>query len=636
MRSRPILIAACALAVTLGATACGSGDNRLFVIVNPSAQEATAKVWAVEPGAELDKSALVSEMATGPVRINTLDKSGMQWVNNIGRTWQGKVLLGTTLQAGSRLTAGDPGGKQTTIAGADQLGVLVTDRGVIASDKAGCKLATGVERATTVGEGLCTLSDDGRWLASWPAEGGALQIRDLRHDTVTTVKGSFTHAVALGHDARVLGLEETDSTTVAKVIDAKSGSVLKSNTWDGASQAMPSNPRSTGFALSRSSRTSSAMLWIDTDGNLTTVATATGELFVPVTAADGVHYLRLGADPSKATLYHWSPGGTPVKLLAGELTATAAGPDSLVVTRQSGARMQFWHTTRPDELSAQPDLTLAVASGDHAAISSAFLQGDTVHAVVAGSTASSYVRIDLAGDDDAAPARNWSKLDFQSIDTDGTVLLVGAKGQVDRTTGATPTQQLLAVHPGADTTDVRATSSTFGLGLVHNGTIYYTSLGRDNAPAVWKVPASSKDKPKPELLYRNAQQVGAAWPEFGGGTVLQPIDGIQLLQQASGQSGGQSGGSAGSGGAVDQSGGQSGDQSGAAGGQSGGGGVDTSGLSVNSQGQIVDQNGNVVDPSQIPGLTGGGTGGSSGQSSSSGEPAPAAPGSTIDPTATTP
>jgi len=518
-----VLVAGLALA----ATACGSSDGRqLMVADDTSGSGATAtRVWAVEPGEALADSALVARDATQPLGISTIQPDGLSWYNQLGRSWSGKALLAYQTDARSLVTAGTPGARATTLASSDgPLQAVVLRRGVAIVNQDGCSLATDVARATKIGTGSCQISEDERWVVSWPATPGDLTIRDLRSDRVRVVRGIRTvTAATLGRDTRVLAVEEVDGGVRGRVIDATSGATVGDGTkvYD-AMQVLPATEGATGFAAVAQSGTTVALLWVATDG--TTTPVDTGLAMVPVSVDSGITYLRLDADETQDSVRRWTPDGATgdrTVLLTGKVGAGVATPGHLVATRETDTGVQFFRTATSGAL--EQVLTLRTDTSQPVTVNQMEIHDGVALLEVGGAQDTSFVRIDLTGDGSDAPVRNWPYLLLESVDTDGTALLTGTRGS------DVNFEELLVVGAHDDTYHVRGRADATGTNLIHEGIIYYTDQPQSGDVTVRSVRATGDRDAK--VLYRRHQIAGATWPENGGATQSLLVSRALLSQQ---------------------------------------------------------------------------------------------------------
>jgi hypothetical protein len=503
-----------ALAAVSGCAAADRGDQLLVASAPDPDPQATGPpaidIWAVEPGEELGDDALVASGATQPTGVSTLTPDGRSWFNQLGRTWKGDVLLAYRGDAGSRVTAGTPGDDQVTLAEAgsrSRVQTVVLRRGVAVVDDEQCRLATGVEQAETIGEGRCQISEDERWVASWPLEPGPLSIRDLRRDDTRTVEDiSVLGASVLGKDDRVLAVEEAEGGARGRLISAEDGSTIATtDVYDGL-DPVPSTHGAQGLVALAQDGDEAVLLWIDTDGEVTEVDR--GPALLPVAVADGVSYVRLERDETKDSVRRWEPGGEPETLLEGRVGAGATADGQLVMTRANDVGVDFF---RADE-NAEPELLLSVEGDTAGTVSVTRMVVFKDHAlmVVAIGDRSSYVRLALHGDDSDAPIRNWPFLLLESVDSDGTALLAGSEA----TEGIG--QQLLVLKPKDDEPTVKAEADSTGVNLIHDGVVYFTNVTRDGVVDVRTVRVNGDDEP--EVVYDDVQLAGSTWPELGGAT----------------------------------------------------------------------------------------------------------------------
>jgi hypothetical protein len=521
--------------LALAATACGSSAGKqLLVADDTSSGSGSARIWGVEPGEALDSSSLVARNALQPLSVTTAGPEG-SWDNQLGVAWKGTNLLAYQTSSRSLVTAGAPGSAATTLAGSTgPLQAVVLRRGVAVVDQDGCSLATEAAKATPIGRGRCQISEDERWVVSWPSSPGALTIRDLRKDTTRVVRDiQATSASALDRDNRVLAVEQVDGGVRGRLIDATDGSTVGRTGTYQAMQALPATGNGTGFvALARTGQ-EIVLLWVATDGTTTEVDKALS--IVPADLNGGVTYLRIGDTEDQDAVRRWSPGDDgPTTLLTGKVGVGAAGPGHVVATREVDGGMEFFTTGSGDRLERV--LTLRTDTSQPVVVSSMQVLGDTAMLEVASTSATSFVRIDLTGDASVAPVRNWPYLVLESIDSDGTVLLSGSRdaGGAGGAAGAAGAggaggEQLLVVGPHDDTYQVRGRADATGINLIHDGVIYVTEQPA-NGDVVVRSLRSSGDR-DPKVLYRKKQIAGATWPQNGGATRSQVMSRALIIQQ---------------------------------------------------------------------------------------------------------
>ncbi len=519
------------LALVVGACS-GTGGGQLLVAEDTAAEggSGATKVWAVDPGDDLSADALVAEDAAEPLGVATIDADGLSWFNQLGRTWQGDALLAYSTADSSRVTAGRPGDTATEVATSDgPLQAVVLRRGVAVVSQEGCSLATGAEEATEIGTGACQVSEDERWVASWPQTPGPLTIRDLRDDSTRTVKDIKTVSAApLGRDARVLAVEQTDDGVRGRLIDATDGSTIATTDTFDAMQPAPATDGATGFVAIAQSGGEGRLLWIATDGTVSVIDT--GPALVPVAVTSEVTYLRLDQSEDDDSLRRWTPGGDDGErevLLTGRVGAAAATMESIVATRETDDGVEFYRSAGTGALDRV--LTLDTDTSQGVLVNKMLVHDGMAFLEVQGAAATSFVRLDLHGDDSDAPATDRPYLVLESVDTDGTVLLTASEGQDQE-------EQLLVVGPRDDTARVRARAASTGTNLIHEGVVYYTAVDADGAASVRSVRAAG-DK-DPEVLYQDHQIAGATWPEDGGATQSLLVS-RTLLLSSQGQGAGQ-------------------------------------------------------------------------------------------------
>jgi hypothetical protein len=524
------------LALAVPAASCSRIEDQLLVVSNPGTGQEASNVWAVEPGDDLDDDHRVMGDAVGPVSIVSRHPDGQLLVNALGQAWRGELLLAAGVRTedpdrAQKVLANRPGDEGTTIAAAAQTQVVMVPRGVFVFDDEGCLLTTEPAPAKRVGTGRCSISDNDRWVASWPADGGAMEIRDLRHDETVTAKGNFTQGVALANDARVLGIDTGDTTSVVKVIDADDGEVVSTGEPAGFLQALPSGPDSRAFVVIAERDGVPSIEWIESDGTTTTVAEgAPNRPLLPANVGqDGIDYLALGEDLSDSTFFHWSPASDePEKLLAGELTATALTPETTLLTRQVAEGLEFW-SAHEGELSDGPHVVLRTDTSQHLQVARALSKDGVAHVEVTGSTGTSYVRVDTEGGDSAVLMKHWSTLSVGAIGEDGTVVVTGTEAPDDTE------QQLLVVQPDGEEATRLTSAELFATSLVHEGIVYFTELTSAGEASVWRVPATVRGGgERPEHLWADALLGGAAWEQLGGASETSTVDPVRLGSQSGG------------------------------------------------------------------------------------------------------
>jgi hypothetical protein len=451
----------------------------------------------------------VAEQVTAPFGIRTLTPDGALWTNRLGREWSDRVLLAYGGTAGARVTAGDPGATADRLASAaGQLDAVVLRRGVFVATEQGCSLAAEPGAGEPVGNGSCSISEDERWVASWRSGGQGFQIRDLRSDDVRRVGGGPVVGVSpLGRDARVFAAQETADGVAVRIIDATNGDVVADVGRYEAVQVAPSVQGAEGFVALVQRDGARSLVFVDTDGRLTTIARGAG--VVPVTYGARVVYLELGVRPGRDRLWRWEPGGEPELLLRGRVGAAAIDPEHVVAMRERNGRVQFF---REGPTGMELSVELATDTAQPVAVERTLVQGDEVFLQVAGAAGTSLVVVDTHGGEGRVPARNWPYLAISSVDHDGTVLLAGSQRRSQTERGR---DELLVVHPGAERAVVRARVGRVGASLLHDGVIYTTVyVGR--TPEIRSLRAEGQ--PRSEVLLRDRQLVGATWPEQGGAT----------------------------------------------------------------------------------------------------------------------
>jgi hypothetical protein len=250
------------------------------------------------------------------------------------------------------------------------------------------------------------------------------------------------------------------------------------------------------------------MLWVARDGEITEVDR--GPTLLPIEVDDGVTYVRLGADADDDSVRRWTPGTSPEVLLEGRVGAGSATPDTVVMTRATPDRVEVYRWRADGPHGAERVLTVPADTADGAYVSRIVVFRTTALMELVVGPRTSFLRIDLRGDDSDAPVVGWPFLRLQSVDEDGTVLLAGTPDT------ETTTQQLLVLRPGDDRPTMRAEADSTGVNLIHRGVVYFTDVARDGTVDVRSFRALGDDEP--ELLYEGVQLAGSTWPELGGAT----------------------------------------------------------------------------------------------------------------------
>jgi len=546
-RRRNLAIAAgLVLGLGLVGSACsGSGPGGQLLLADDTAagdqmQASTAStdIWAVDPGEQPSRSNLLAGSVTSPLYITDVNEDGTVARDLLSTQWNGQVLSSYVAdRTTARVTLGDPGADPDVLVSSDsQVQSNLVRRGVYVATADGCHLARSADDVEDIGTGLCQMSEDERWVVSWPADGGELSIRDLRTGKVRTVDGTTTSAAALGHGASVMAVQQTPDGAQGVVIDAESGDVTGRTDVFASMQVLPIEPGSTGFvALASSARADQAdaaaqrqLLYVSTDADVQVVDT--GLLMVPVQSDSSITYVHFdGQESGSDSIRRWDQStGETETLLSGAVGATAVRPDMIVATKDTDAGVELYRS------SAQGDLVhVATVPGDATSGSSVrriSTLGDTSLLEITVGEATSLARIDLSGDDSDVPARGWASMLFEGVDTDGTALVSGRRSAEDAE------ESIGVVTPGSDEYVERTTATNSGLILIHEGVLYVTDRGDDGELTIRTV--RTQGDLDGETLYKGYQLAGATWPTDNGATQSTLISRVAVLAQQQQQSSG--------------------------------------------------------------------------------------------------
>lgn len=505
------------------------------------ASSVSTDIWAVDPGEQPSRSNLLADSVTSPLYINDLNDDGTVARDLLSTQWDGQILSSYVQDsATARVTAGTPGEDADDLVSSDsQVQSNVVRRGVFVATADGCRLARSSDDVEDVGDGLCQMSEDERWVVSWPADGGELSIRDLRTGKVRTVDGTTTSAVALGRGASVLAVQTTSDGAQGVVIDATSGDVTGRTDSFAAMQVLPIEPGSTGFVALASPGGPTAdaagadaperqLLWIGTDADVQVVDS--GLLMVPVQSDSSITYLHFGGQESGTdSIRRWEQSsGETETLLSGAVGATAVRPDMIVATKDTEAGVELYRS------SAQGDLVhVATVPGDATSGSSVrriSTLGDTSILEITVGEATSLARVDLSGDDSDVPTQGWASMLFEGVDTDGTALVSGRRSAEDAE------ESIGVVTPGSDEYVERTTATNSGLILIHEGVLYVTDRSDDGELTIRTV--RTQGDLDAETLYEGYQLAGATWPTDNGATQSTLISRVAVLAQQQQQSSG--------------------------------------------------------------------------------------------------
>jgi hypothetical protein len=504
-RKSLVVVMAAALPVVL--SACGSVGDKLIVAPNLEDSPEGATLWAVSPGDEPGDDNLIGSRAQDALQIFRRDAEGEVTANLLSQQWKDTLLVGTAGTEASTLNAMDPGEDPTEIAtGAEAFQSLITQRGVFAFTQEGCQLAEEEAKAKPVGTGVCRLRNDNNVVAHWPAEGGDLTITDLRSDDSETVEGTFTDAQLLINDNRVLGVEQVEEGSAAKLIDGETGKVLK--TFDPAEfvGVVPPARDADAFVSVSGSPTQQTMTWIEASGDSEVITSASDTFLLPVAvSAEGLHYIEArSATPDESTLFHWTAGEEPEALITGNIGAVTTGEGSVVVSDVTDDKMTFWKVeSEPVDEDTEPLFEIDLDDDLQATIRNALVLDDTMHLII-GAETGTYVRLDLEGEGSAQPIEPVANLRLAAIDSTGSALFIA------QDEGGS---QLWISPAHHDHAEVRATAETFTGSLIHEGKVYFTAQNGDEL-GVWE--ARAQGDSVPELLYDNRILVGSTFEVFGG------------------------------------------------------------------------------------------------------------------------
>ncbi len=506
---------ALAAGLALSITACGSVGDKLIVAPNPETAENGVALWAVSPGEEPGDANLIGEDALDALQIFRSNADGEITANLLSQQWNDTLLVGTSGSETSTLNAMDPGGDPTAITTSDNtFESVITQRGVFTFAEGGCQLAKTETRAEQLGTGACRLRSDTNVVAHWPEEGGDLTITDLRTDEPVKVEGTYIDAQLLVTDNLVLGVEQVEESSAARLIDGETGEVLETFEPSEFVGVIPPPRGAKGFVMVTNEGAEQALHWVDADGGSEEIVTASSTLLMPVSVtAEGMHYLSAPtATPGESTLFHWSPGEDPEELMSGNLSAVQTGGEAVVVATSTEEEMSFWKVdTHPIDDDSEPLLEIELEEGLQPTIRNALVKGDTMHLVL-GTDVGSYVRLDLKGTDSVQPIEAVPNLNLASIDSGGSAVFISQ--------GAEGTADLLVSPAHHDEADVRANADMFAGSLLHEGKVYFTAQN-DGKVAVWS--ARAQGDSDPELLYEDRMLVGATFEVFGGAREYQVV-----------------------------------------------------------------------------------------------------------------
>lgn len=550
--------------VVLGAGCAGTGGGGTLLVAEgtPSSPDGV-RIWSAEPGEELDDERLVIESALRPNSIATRVEDGTTWVNGLGRTWSGADLLSYSDATRSSLIGVRPGDEPDVLATATNVQTTVLRRGAYVRTSDGCILATSATETEDVGTGSCAISSDERWVVSWPNasgdEGGALTIRDLRHDRDDEVEldGTVLNAVVLSAGAKVFATVEVADGVQGVVLDATDGSEVGRTATFPYMDVSTVSAEATGFVIISTDAATSeesdgtpftTLSYVDPDDAEVTEIDS-GYYLVPVDTGEDITYLSYGEELADSSVREWVPGDDePHVLLEGQVGAgTADG--RLIVLREVAATgtdpagVEIWRPDAAHHLSkvltvpAPADSLPLEEGGTGAVVSRAWVRGSMLHLQLDQGMASSYVRVDMVGDHTDAPVENEEGVLLESLDADGTALLT----QRDEAAGD---EAILVVRPHDHHPTERGRFAGTGLNLIHEGVVYVTSIaGSSDAPEVSVHSIRATGEERRELLWEDRQLAGATWPEQNGATVtsITTVGSLIAQQQQAAQSQGGAG-----------------------------------------------------------------------------------------------
>jgi hypothetical protein len=533
---RRLLLATVAFAA-LGAAGCTSPTSGQLLLADtpdPQGGATDIAIYAVDPGDAADQDSLLTSNALSPLEITTTVGDGQVWINSLGRTWDGSVLLAYGQGDSSVVSAGTPGEEQSELARSTTARTTVLRRGTYVQTAEGCQLATSTTAVDQVGTGNCAISLDERWVVSWPLDGQGLTVRDLRDDSTETIDDlQVGNAGVLSADGRVLAVTRVADGFQAVVIDAGSGDEIgRTETYDFL-DLTAIGADADGFVLQASVGGETQLLYVDTDAKVTTIDR--GFYLVPVVNGAEVTYLRYNEDLATSSVRRWAPGGDePEELLTGYVGAGSPDGEHVLVSRETAEGTELWreeHGSGEMHLALtleregdDPDPTSGTSTG--IGVSQMLVRGSMVYLQVNGASTSSFVRIDMVGDHSDVPVSGERQLLFESLDIDGTALLTRGGG-----TDTDPVEDILVVRPHDDEPTLRATIGRSAANLIHDGTIYLTDTTDPARVTVRSVRATGKDD-ELEELYVDKQVAGATWPQWGGATRSLFVTPRLLVEQA--------------------------------------------------------------------------------------------------------
>jgi hypothetical protein len=533
---RRLLLTVAALGA-LGLAGCTnphSGELLLADAPDPQGQATDIAIYAVDPGDPADADSRLTPRALSPLEITTAVEDGQVWVNSLGRTWDGSVLMSYSDGESSIVSAGTPGEEQQQLARSASTRTNVLRRGTYVQTAEGCQLATSVDDVDQVGTGNCAISLDERWVVSWPLDGQGLTVRDLRDDSTEQVDDlQVGNAGALSADGRVIAITRVADGYQAVVIDGGSGEEIgRTETYDFLDLSSI-GADAEGFVLQAASAEGSRLLYVDTDGKVSEIDS--GFYLVPIINGAEVTYLRYSEELADSSVRRWTPGDDePEVLLTGYVGAASPDGEHVLVSRETAEGTELWREehgsgemhealTLPRQ-GDDADPTAGAATG--IGVSQMWTRGHMVYLQVNGASTSSFVRVDMVGDHSDVPVQGEARLLFESLDVDGTALLT--RGVAD---DAAPSEEILVVGPHDDEAEVRTSVGGTAANLIHEGVIYLTDTSDPSRVTVSSLRSRGSDD-EPEELYANKQIAGATWPQWGGATKGLFVTPRLLLEQA--------------------------------------------------------------------------------------------------------
>ncbi len=558
-----------ATVVAAAAIAAGCSDPHAGELLLADASGATpagstpgVRIWAVEPGEPADDDTLMTDTALSPLDITSTAKHDQVWVNSLGRVWNGDVLLAYGTAESGVVSAGRPGADQEELARSTRADTTVRRRGAYVQTTEGCVLATAATDTERIGEGSCTVSPDERWVASWSPSAPGMTIRDLRSGSTERVDDlQVNNAVALSRDARILAVVATDEGQQGVVIDATDGRVVGRTETYSFLDVDQVDGHSKGFVLlalrespqgqsPQAQPPEALLLHVDTGAKVTTIDR--GRNLLPITNGGEVTYLRYGDQLAESSLRRWHKGEEPEELLGGFVGAGSPDGKHVIATKETAEGTEFWTEQRgtgelrlaltldraEGEANPLADPATAEPTGQGpnfgVRVAQMHVMGSMVHLQVDGVSTGSYVRIDLRGGKSDAPVRHASGLRLDSLDSDGTALVLRDSGEAPTDPAQPREQDVLVVRPHEKSPDRRATVNPTGANLLHDGVIYLSVTTGQNTANVVTLRATGSDTRTGEL-YVGKLIAGATWPQWGGATRSAVITPRLLIEQQQAQ-----------------------------------------------------------------------------------------------------